>query len=92
MVDFSYEREGDNMTQSELRKALKALTGANCAGYNCSFSTKQSPFSDKAVTFVYLILPNGEKVQITSACVFGKGFYEEHRDALALINQWRGKA
>lgn len=85
MVDISYEREGNNMTQNELRKALKGI------GYGCSFSTKQSPFSDKAVTFVYLILPNGEKVQITSACVFGKGFYEEHREALALINQWRGK-
>lgn len=79
------------MTQNELRKALKALTGAKYAGYNCSFSTKQSPFSDKTVTFVSLILPNGDKVPVSSASVFGAGFYQEHRDALALINQWRGK-
>jgi hypothetical protein len=73
------------MTKAQLRKVLKEI------GYNCSFTIGHSPFSDKTVTFVSMILPDGNKVSVSSASVFGKGFYDEHRKAFDLINEWRGK-
>jgi hypothetical protein len=72
------------MTKNELRKALKAM------GYNCAFNTQESPFSGgRAITFVSLILPNGHKTQITSASVFGAGFYAEHREAFKLVEEYK---
>jgi hypothetical protein len=68
------------MNKLDTKKALKAI------GYGLSLSEKQSPFSDKIVTFKTLIMPNKDRIMITSASVFGAEFYQEHKTALELIN------
>ena len=72
------------MTKNELRAGLKGM------GYHCSFNTLDSPFSGgKPITFVSLILPTGDKFQITSASVFGAEFYAEHKAAFQMVEEYK---
>jgi hypothetical protein len=70
------------MTKNELRKSLKSI------GYNCSFKTQSSPFGGKDITFLYLVLPDGQKILMSSSSVFGKDFYDEHKQVFELINKY----
>jgi hypothetical protein len=74
-----------NEQKNQLRQSLKA------AGYGCRIQEKQSPFSDKIVTFISFI-PAGEKpVMVTGAGVFGADFYQKHKVAFEIINQFKGE-
>jgi hypothetical protein len=66
------------------RKQLKTI------GYNVSVSKKQSPFSDKVVTFLSLVLPDKTKVLITGASVFTQDFFDKHGKAMEIFNQIEG--
>lgn len=67
-------------TKTSLRKKLKEI------GYKCKINEKQSPFSDKIVTFISLILPNGRTIPVSKGTVYSKEFYDEHKQAFDIIN------
>lgn len=56
-------------------------------GYGLSISRKQSPFSDKIVTFLSLILPDKTKILITGASVFTQDFFNKHGKAMEIFRK-----
>jgi hypothetical protein len=71
-----------NKQKTQLRKSLKAV------GYKCRINEKVSPFSDKVVTFISFILPNGKTISVTGGNVFSAEFYNEHKTAFEIINKF----
>lgn len=72
-----------NAQKTSLRKELKM------AGYKCRINEKVSPFSDKVITFISFILPDGKVVNPTTASVYGEAFYRDHKRAFEIINNFR---
>lgn len=76
-----------NQQKTMLRKKLKA------AGYGCQINEKQSPFSDKIMTFFYFKLPDGHRVSVSSmgthgGTVYGAAFYRDHKIAFDIMNEF----
>ncbi len=71
-----------NKQKTQLRKSLKNV------GYKCRINEKASPFSDKVLTIISLVLPNGKAYQISKGNIFTTEFYNEHKVAFDIINKF----
>lgn len=71
-----------NKQKTQLRKSLKNV------GYKCRINEKVSPFSDKVLTIISLVLPNGKAYQISKGNIFSTEFYNEHKVAFDIINKF----
>jgi hypothetical protein len=70
--------------KTELRTALKI------AGYGCKIQEKQSPFSDKIVTFLSFVLPDKSAPMISANC-FASEFRNKHAIAFDIVNGFEKK-
>lgn len=74
------------MTYSKEQKKI-AKDKLKAIGYKLSISTKYSPFSGNAFEFVSLVLPDGSKVVCEDGNVISASFYEEHKQAFAVVSE-----
>ena len=73
-----------NEQKNELRKELKSL------GYKCKITEQQSPFSDKIVTFISFVTPDG-KAPMIGANAFPAEFYNTHKKAFEAVSKFKEK-
>jgi hypothetical protein len=73
-----------NEQKVELRTSLKKI------GYGCKIQEKQSPFSDKIVTFISFVLPD-KSAPMIGANVFPAEFRNKHAAAFDIVNNFVGK-
>ena len=67
------------MNKVELRRALKTR------GYTCAI--RANPFNEKLAD-LWLVTPQKVKVMVSSASVFSVEFYERHKAALGICQQF----
>jgi len=79
-------KKGVIMTYTKEQKKI-ARDKLKAIGYKLSISMKYSPFSGVGHEFVYIILPNGKKVECSECNCLSVEFYEEHKAAFAIVNE-----